>query len=160
MASLVSQNFLTEANLTNVLRQVVVVSLLACGVTFVIILGQIDVSLGSVMALTGTIAASVMVGAAEQVSSVPWFWSDQYEMTLQVTGLAEGVTNSVRRNLGESAFILFHLAANGRLLAASGIGVGSAVARDIRLAEMLISRAAHPDPASLAASSMKLKSLL
>jgi inositol transport system permease protein len=61
MASLVSQNFLTEANLTNVLRQVVVVSLLACGVTFVIILGQIDVSLGSVMALTGTIAASVMV---------------------------------------------------------------------------------------------------
>ncbi len=43
--------FLTEANLINVLRQVVVVSLLACGVTFVIILGQIDVSLGSVLAL-------------------------------------------------------------------------------------------------------------
>ena len=60
LASLVSPTFLTEGNLTNVLRQVVVVSLLACGVTFIIILGHIDVSLGSVLALTGTIAASVM----------------------------------------------------------------------------------------------------
>ena len=60
LASIVSPTFLTEGNLTNVLRQVVVVSLLACGVTFIIILGHIDVSLGSVLALTGTVAASVM----------------------------------------------------------------------------------------------------
>lgn len=61
LASLLSPTFLTGPNLTNVLRQVVVVSLLACGVTFVIILGQIDVSLGSVLAFTGTLSASVMV---------------------------------------------------------------------------------------------------
>ena len=60
LASVLSETFLTAGNLTNVLRQVVVVSLLACGVTFIIILGHIDVSLGSVIALTGTIAASVM----------------------------------------------------------------------------------------------------
>jgi inositol transport system permease protein len=60
LASLLSPTFLTEANLTNVLRQVVVVSLLACGVTFIIILGHIDVSLGSVLALCGVISASVM----------------------------------------------------------------------------------------------------
>lgn len=60
LASLVSDTFLTANNLTNVLRQVVVVSLLACGVTFIIILGHIDVSLGSVLALCGTVAASVM----------------------------------------------------------------------------------------------------
>lgn len=61
MATLSDPTFLTDTNLTNVLRQVVVVSLLACGVTFIIILGHIDVSLGSVMALTGTFAATVMV---------------------------------------------------------------------------------------------------
>ncbi|WP_321818492.1 MULTISPECIES: ABC transporter permease [unclassified Paraburkholderia] len=60
LASFVSDAFLSVSNLTNVLRQVVVVSLLATGVTFIIILGQIDVSLGAVVALTGTIAASVM----------------------------------------------------------------------------------------------------
>ena len=60
LASSLNETFLTSGNLTNVLRQVVVVSLLACGVTFIIILGHIDVSLGSVVALTGTLAASVM----------------------------------------------------------------------------------------------------
>lgn len=60
LASFLDENFLTAANLTNVLRQVVVLTLLACGVTFIIILGHIDVSLGSVVALAGTLAASVM----------------------------------------------------------------------------------------------------
>lgn len=60
LAASLNETFLTSGNLTNVLRQVVVVSLLACGVTFIIILGHIDVSLGSVVALTGTLAASVM----------------------------------------------------------------------------------------------------
>jgi inositol transport system permease protein len=60
LATVTSPIFLTQSNLTNVLRQVVVVSLLGCGVTFIIILGHIDVSLGSVIALTGTMAASVM----------------------------------------------------------------------------------------------------
>ena len=50
----------------------------------------------------------------------------------------------MRRDLGDGAFILFHLAADGRLVAASGIGPGNAVARDIRLAEMLIARRAAP----------------
>lgn len=60
IASVVSPYFLTAPNLINVVRQIVVVTLLALGVVFVIILGQIDVSLGSVVALTGCIACSVM----------------------------------------------------------------------------------------------------
>jgi len=70
LASFLSPTFLTEANLTNVLRQVVVVSLLACGVTFIIILGHIDVSLGSVLALCGVIAASVMAMTGSVILAV------------------------------------------------------------------------------------------
>ncbi|ANM07499.1 ferredoxin reductase MocF-like protein (plasmid) [Rhizobium phaseoli] len=108
----------------------------------------------------GTLAAANMLGRGEAVSAVPWFWSDQYDMTLQIAGLAEGAATHQRRDLGAGAFILFHLDADGRLIAASGIGPGNAVARDIRLAEMLIAARAHPDPAALAASDIKLKSLL
>ncbi|QKK27632.1 NAD(P)/FAD-dependent oxidoreductase [Rhizobium hidalgonense] len=108
----------------------------------------------------GTLAAANMLGLDEAVSSVPWFWSDQYDMTLQIAGLAEGAATHQRRDLGAAAFILFHLDAGGRLIAASGIGPGNAVARDIRLAEMLIAAGARPDPAALAASDIKLKSLL
>ena len=46
------------------------------------------------------------------------------------------------------------------VVAASGIARGSAVAKDIRLAEMLIAKGARPDPAALAQPQVKLKSLL
>ncbi|MCQ4631173.1 FAD-dependent oxidoreductase [Shinella sp. CPCC 100929] len=108
----------------------------------------------------GQLAAANMLGGAEAHSAVPWFWSDQYDMTLQIAGLADGAATMVRRDMGEGAFILFHLDAEGRLIAASGIGPGNAVARDIRLAEMLIAARIHPDPAELAAPETKLKKLL
>jgi len=66
----------------------------------------------------------------------------------------------VRRDLGDGAFILFHLAEDGRLVAASGIGPGNAVARDIRLAEMLIGKRVRPAPEALGSQAVKLKSLL
>ena len=108
----------------------------------------------------GALAARNMLGADEPHSSVPWFWSDQHELTLQVAGLADGAATTARRDLGDGAFILFHLAADGRLIAASGIGPGNAVARDIRLAEMLIGKGARPSPEQLAAPDVRLKTLL
>jgi len=108
----------------------------------------------------GQLAAANMLGGVQAHSAVPWFWSDQYDMTLQIAGLADGAATTVRRAVGEGAFILFHLDADGRLIAASGIGPGNVVARDIRLAEMLIAARVHPDPAELAAPETKLKKLL
>lgn len=108
----------------------------------------------------GLLAARNMLGAAEAHAAVPWFWSDQYDLTLQIAGLAEGAVTTVRRDMGDRALILFHLDAAGRLIAASGIGPGNTVARDIRLAEMLIAARACPDPSALAAPETKLKTLL
>ncbi|UJW77108.1 NAD(P)/FAD-dependent oxidoreductase [Rhizobium sp. SL42] len=108
----------------------------------------------------GNVAAANMLGKAEIFEAVPWFWSDQYDLTLQVAGLADSAASTVRRALSSEAEILFHLDGEGRLLAASGLGPGGSVARDIRLAEMLIARRVHPDPAALADPSVKLKSLL
>lgn len=108
----------------------------------------------------GGLAARNMLGAGESAAAVPWFWSDQYDLTLQIAGLPDEGIHAVRRDLSEDAFILFHLAGDGRLVAASGIARGSAVAKDIRLAEMLIAKGARPDPAALAQPQVKLKSLL
>jgi 3-phenylpropionate/trans-cinnamate dioxygenase ferredoxin reductase subunit len=106
------------------------------------------------------VAASNMLGGDAIIDAVPWFWSDQYDLGLQVAGLADEGATTVRREVGDGAFILFSLAADGRLVAASGVGPGNSVARDIRIAEMLIARRAHPDPALLAAIDTKLKALL
>ncbi len=108
----------------------------------------------------GQRAAAAMLGETGVHSAVPWFWSDQYDMTMQIAGIADGAMTTVRRDMGEGAFILFHLDAEGRLIAASGIGPGNAIARDIRLAEMLIAARSRPDPAALASPETKLRKLL
>jgi 3-phenylpropionate/trans-cinnamate dioxygenase ferredoxin reductase subunit len=108
----------------------------------------------------GMLAAANLLGAEEPLAAVPWFWSDQFDLTLQVAGLADPSSHSVKRDLGNGAFIIFQLDDAGRLLAASGIGPGNAIARDIRLAEMLIASGKAVDAASLALPDIKLKSLL
>jgi len=104
--------------------------------------------------------AGAMLGGTEPYQAVPWFWSDQYDLTLQMAGLSGMATTMIRRDVGEHDVILFHLDGEGRLLAASGIGIGNAIARDIRLAEMLIAKRAYPDPTLLADPLAKLKGLL
>ena len=108
----------------------------------------------------GALAGRNMAGADEPHAAVPWFWTDQYDLGLQIAGLPAEGTETIRRDLGPDAFLLFHLDASGRLVAASGIGPGAAVGRDIRLAEMLIARRAHPPRDRLAAPDVRLKSLL
>ncbi|MCO6049034.1 FAD-dependent oxidoreductase [Mesorhizobium sp. RP14(2022)] len=108
----------------------------------------------------GTLAARNMLGGRQAHVAVPWFWSDQYDLGLQMAGLADRATQVVRRDLGSESFLLFHLDAEGRLVAASGIGPGTSIARDIRLAEMMIARGARPDPLKLANAESKLKALL
>ena len=55
-----SPAFLTSANIFNVLRQVSVNAILAYGMTYAILIGGIDLSVGSVLALTGTVAAGLI----------------------------------------------------------------------------------------------------
>ncbi|GHU08029.1 sugar ABC transporter permease [Betaproteobacteria bacterium] len=54
--------FLTLDNLTNITRQVAVTSILAVGMTFVILTGGIDLSVGAVVALTSTLMAGAIIG--------------------------------------------------------------------------------------------------
>ena len=108
----------------------------------------------------GAFVACSLLGAVEDYSATPWFWSDQYDLHLQISGLVEAARTTVARDLGGGARLNFHLAADGRLVAASAIGRIEAVAKDARIAEMLIARRAKPDPAHLAANERKLKTLL
>lgn len=60
MASLLSDAFLTTTNLFNVLRQVSIIAIISAGMTLVILTAGIDLSVGSVMAFAGAIAAGVL----------------------------------------------------------------------------------------------------
>lgn len=108
----------------------------------------------------GAIAAANMLGAGVAYDAVPSFWSDQYELTLRIAGLTDAASHSVSRDLGQGLGLTFHLADDGRLVAASSIGPDSRIAKEIRLAEMLIAKRLRPDPKALMSSDVRLKSLL
>jgi ribose/xylose/arabinose/galactoside ABC-type transport system permease subunit len=55
--SIVKPVFLTVPNLINVVRQISINGILAVGVTYVLLTGGVDLSLGSLVALTGVVAA-------------------------------------------------------------------------------------------------------
>lgn len=57
--ALLTPTFLTSGNILNVGRQVSIVAVLAAGQTFVILTAGIDLSVGSVLALSGAVAAGV-----------------------------------------------------------------------------------------------------
>jgi 3-phenylpropionate/trans-cinnamate dioxygenase ferredoxin reductase subunit len=100
-----------------------------------------------------------MLGAAEPASAVPWMWSDQYELTIQIAGFPEQGPRIVERRL-DDALILFHLADDGRLVAAAGVGPNGAIGRVIRLGQMMIERGAYPDAEALADPLVNLKTLM
>ncbi len=104
--------------------------------------------------------ANAIMGRDDAYARVPWFWSDQHDQTLQVAGLPDPFVQCIRRDIGDGAFILFQLDADGGILSASGIGTGNAVARDIRAAEKMIEAGIKPDPAALADPNSNLKRLL
>lgn len=62
-----SPHFLTTDNLLNVMQQSAINAILGIGLTFVIISGGIDLSVGSILALCGLVTADLLVGG----SSVP-----------------------------------------------------------------------------------------
>ncbi|PID97791.1 MAG: ABC transporter permease, partial [Actinomycetales bacterium] len=55
--AVLNPSFLSPGNLTNIVLQYSYILILAIGMLFVIVLGQIDLSVGSVVAVTGALSA-------------------------------------------------------------------------------------------------------
>jgi 3-phenylpropionate/trans-cinnamate dioxygenase ferredoxin reductase subunit len=100
-------------------------------------------------------AASTILGRLEPYGQVPWFWSDQYDLKLQIVGISSLTDQSVIR--GEPAsrsFTVFFLN-GGRLTAAYAINSP----REFMLSRKLIALGARPEPALLKDTSVSFKEI-
>ncbi|WP_202080654.1 ABC transporter permease subunit [Caldalkalibacillus salinus] len=68
--SILTPNFLTLSNVLNILRQVSINALIALGMTFVILTGGIDLSVGAILALSGALTAGMLVSGADPILAV------------------------------------------------------------------------------------------
>ncbi len=105
-------------------------------------------------------AAENMLGGSKTHNAIPWFWSDQYDLGLQIAGTADLGPNTVTRKINDNTIVLFHLADDGTLMGASGIGPGTSIGRDIKMSEMMMAKNMKPSAEVLADPAQPLKALL
>ena len=104
----------------------------------------------------GIAVGKAMCGGAEAYDDIPWFWTDQHGVNLQVAGLPADAERTIVRSNAPGAFNAVHLDADG-----SVIGVTAANnPRDIRAGQALIKSRRPIDQASLADPSMPLQRLI
>lgn len=106
------------------------------------------------------VVAGILSGEAAVADSVPFFWSDQYDLSLQIVGLPHLGSSVVTRTRKDGAAILFHLEPDGRIVGATGLGAAGSIGRDIRLTQVLIAQRARPDRGVLMNPESRLKALL
>jgi 3-phenylpropionate/trans-cinnamate dioxygenase ferredoxin reductase component len=67
------------------------------------------------------VAAATLLGAPSAYSEIPWFWSDQYDVKMQIVGLSHGYDTAVLRgDPAQKSFAVYYLA-NRRLLAVDAV---------------------------------------
>jgi 3-phenylpropionate/trans-cinnamate dioxygenase ferredoxin reductase subunit len=101
-------------------------------------------------------AALAMVGRPTPYNEVPWFWSDQYDLKLQIAGLAKpGDEIVLRGDPSARKFAVFHL----RGAAVAAVEAVNA-APEYMIGRKLIADAAHVAPARLADTAVPMKNII
>jgi 3-phenylpropionate/trans-cinnamate dioxygenase ferredoxin reductase subunit len=103
----------------------------------------------------GKTAAQTMLGELIEYSELPWFWSDQYDLKLQMAGINNpGDDIVIRGNMDENKFTAFYLR--------DGVVVAVNIINDLKNfmpGKKLVQNKAVVDPAKLADESIALKDL-
>jgi 3-phenylpropionate/trans-cinnamate dioxygenase ferredoxin reductase subunit len=101
-------------------------------------------------------AAASICGRPAPQPEVPWFWSDQYDLKLQIAGVSLDPDRLVIRGKPQDAhFAVFHLR-SGRVLAVEAVNAPA----EFMAGKQMIAKGRAPDPARLADPEIPMKTLL
>jgi len=85
----------------------------------------------------GINAGKNIVGKRTAYTKIPWMWSDQFDLNLQLTGICNNYETCVQRGKNVNEGIIYFFLKNRRIVGACGVGIGGKIGRDIRLAGKL-----------------------
>ena len=105
----------------------------------------------------GKVAAAALCGVSKAYNSLPWFWSDQYDLKLQIAGLSQGYDQVfIRGDIAQGrSFAAFYFK-QGRLISADCVNRP----QEFMLSKKLISQGLEIEPERLVDESIPVKSLL
>lgn len=103
----------------------------------------------------GKLAAAALLGRERPKLDVPWFWSDQYDVKLQIAGLSQDYDDHIVRGDPETgSFAVFYLR-SGKLIAVDAVNA----APEFIVTKRLIISGASLAPADLQDTSLSMKDL-
>jgi 3-phenylpropionate/trans-cinnamate dioxygenase ferredoxin reductase component len=100
-------------------------------------------------------AAAALLGQEKPFASAPWFWSDQYDVKLQMAGLSENYDLCIERRSGDNAFSLFYYCGSDLIAVDSVNRPGEHL-----LARKLLDAHLSPEPALVSDTNQDLRVLL
>jgi 3-phenylpropionate/trans-cinnamate dioxygenase ferredoxin reductase subunit len=101
-------------------------------------------------------AAATLLGEVKPYDPVPWFWSDQYGLKLQMVGLSQGYQQTVvRGDMASLAFSVFYLR-DGRIVSVDSVDRP----QDFLLGKRLVAARTAASAEQLADPQLPLKNLL
>ena len=102
------------------------------------------------------VAAANLLGGDKSYAAIPWFWSDQYELKLQMVGFSTNADQEVLRgDPSSNQFARFYLE-NGVLVAADAVNSP----KEFMACRQLVAKQAKVDVEKLADSEVPIKELL
>ena len=108
----------------------------------------------------GICAGKNISGIKTEYSSIPWMWSDQFNLNLQLAGICENFDEIVKRGKDINNGIIYFFLKNQSIKGACGLGIAGKIGRDIRISTKLSEKNVVVDKAILADESQKLNNLL
>ena len=108
----------------------------------------------------GINAGKNIAGIKSEYLSVPWMWSDQFDLNLQLTGLCDDYHEIIERGENIENGIIYFFIKNDKIVGACGLGLVGKVGRDIRIASKLIEKQTVIDKKILSDQKEKLNPLL
>lgn len=92
IVAFINSRFMTTSNILNILRQTSINAVIATGMTFVILTGGIDLSVGSILGFSGAVAAMMLASGVDSIIAIP---------VALIVGLVVGALNGVLISKGK-----------------------------------------------------------
>ena len=108
----------------------------------------------------GICAGKNIAGVKTEYSSIPWMWSDQFNLNLQLTGICDDYDEIVERGNDINNGVIYFFLKNKIIKGACGLGIVGKVGRDIRITSKLSEKNTIVDTQILSDETQKLNKLI